>query len=150
MGAFSAIMQWALLTLDGPFLVVYGPFVPCHVCRGTTSSPETECRVESPIDGLRFGIACELCHPNVCKVRLKPVKNFHALRSPHETMAYRTAPAYYSSYTLLQHLGTPWVNRRFEHLLKPRSLHIQFQGCSLIARLAPTSTHRGATVHFTP
>ena len=26
MGHFKTIMQWAILTLDGPFLVVYGPF----------------------------------------------------------------------------------------------------------------------------
>ena len=47
----------------------------------------------------------------------------------------------------MQHLEPPGS---FEHLLKPRRLHIQFQGCSLIAPLAPTSTHRGTTVHFIP
>ena len=58
----------------------------------------TECRVESPIDGLRSGISCELCHPNFCKARLKPARNFHALRSPQETMAYQ-----FSSLTLTNH-----------------------------------------------
>ena len=50
---------------------------------------KTECRVESPIDSLMFGITCEQCHPSFCKVRLKPARISHALRSPQETMAYR-------------------------------------------------------------
>ena len=39
------------------------------------SYTESECRVESPIEGLRAGITCVLCHLSFCKVQcLKPVK----------------------------------------------------------------------------
>ena len=45
-----------------------------------------------PIPRLSSPCTVKLTHGvlDFCKVRLKPVKTFHALRSPQETMAYRT------------------------------------------------------------
>ena len=68
-----------------------GSWAPCRL--RTTATTETECRVEFPIDGLRHDITCGSCHLSFCKVRLKPARHFHALRSPQETMAYRMVPA---------------------------------------------------------